>query len=91
MTKKERKALQKFMNKFTELEEEKDRIFKELQEENKKVNGNAWCSAKTNMEELKKAGVKWAEAHYEKYLYYCAQQDLIGEYGQMLAELKFWK
>lgn len=87
----ERKALQDFMNKYGELRKEQDRIFKELQEENRKVNGNAWCCAKTNYEELKELGIKWAESYYEEYVKLTGKLDLISEYGSMLAELNFWK
>ena len=91
MRKEERKALQGFMNRYEELNKERDRYFKELQEENKKVTGTAWCCAKSNMEDLKKAGVTWAESHYERYVQLGAKIDLLGEYGSMLAELGFWK
>lgn len=91
MTKNERKALQDFMNKMDTIRAEQGRIFKELQAENRKVTGNAWCCAESNMEDLVNAGVKWAKGRYQRYVELNAQMDLLNEYGSMLAELNFWK
>lgn len=91
MTKTERTAMQNFMNKYEEIRKEQDRIFNELQIENKSVNGNAWCCAETNAEELYKAGFKWAKGSYQRYVELRGQMDLLMQYGNMLAELNFWK
>lgn len=91
MTKTEKNAMQNFFNRYGEISQEADRIFKVLQEENKKVNGKAWCNAETNAEELLQAGVKWAHGYYQKYVGLLAQKSLMLDFGQELANLNFWK
>ena len=91
MTQTERNAMQNFMNKYTEIRQEKDRIFEELQVQNKSTNGNAWCSAEINAKELYEAGQKWAKGRYMRYVELTGQERLLNEYGSMLAELNFWK
>lgn len=88
MTKKEREALQGFMNKIGGLKKERDRIFEELQISNNNNNGRAWCSAEMNAKEL---GNEWAEDMLRKYNDIGAQIELLQEYGTMLASIDFWK
>ena len=91
MTKTEKQAMQKFFNRLGEIDKKRDEIFKRLQVENKRVNGNAWCCAQTNAEELLKAGCKWAEYSYEEYVKLGGQYDLMLQFGQELANIDFWK
>ncbi len=91
MTKKERRALQDFMNQESELTKERDRIFKELQDMSRAAGMVVYCCAESNAKQLTELGDKRANWLYENYLRACAQLDLLMNYGSMLAELNFWK
>lgn len=91
MTKTERTTMQNFFNRIGDIDNEMNNIFYELQKENKIVNGNAWCNAEANAEELVKAGVKWAKGRYQRYVELKGQYDLMLQFGQELANIDFWK
>lgn len=53
MTTKERKTIQNFINKLTELEAEQDKAFKELQNLNVTCgDGDKWCCLESNLKTL---------------------------------------
>ena len=92
MRKDEREALQKFMNRFGTIREEKDKIFHDLQDLCRKNGKTIWCSAEDNMQELQDTpDAERATDLYNRYWFYEGQYDLIGDYGTMLAEMDFWK
>lgn len=91
MTERERTALQGFMNKWNEIESDKDEAFKKLQNLSRDNGLPVYCCAKTNAEQLRAAGVEIAEEWYERYVMKCGEADLIQEYGEMLSGINFWK
>ena len=100
MTTKERKTIQNFVNRMTELRETADSAFKELQTLNKSVSGTAWCSAESNYKDivecLSKPGCSphiadRAQRLYEQYVGAEAQQILLQDLMTDLANIGFWK
>lgn len=96
MTAKERKLIQTTINKLTDLDAEKDRLFKELQDLNVKCgDGSRWCSVDANFEGVRQNGDE-TQRHralymYRRYFEANAKEDLLREFGQELANLGFWK
>ena len=96
MTAKERNFIQTTINKLTELDAEKDRLFKQLQALNVECgDGRKWCSVDANLEGARKHGDEnqrnralWM---YRRYFEADAKEDLLREFGQGLADLGFWK
>lgn len=91
MTKTERATLQNFFNKYGQIRERQDEIFNKLKDENKRINGTAWCSPQQNAKELVAAGERWAIGAMKEYTELDGQERLILELGQELANLGFWK
>lgn len=97
MTTRERNAMQKFFNRLTEYDNERDRYFAELQELNaKNGDGSRWCSAEHNLHELEKTCkderiINRAREAYRRYEQANGKLDLLHEFGFELAELNFWK
>lgn len=96
MTAKERKLIQTTINKLTDLDAEKDRLFKELQDLNAKCgDGHRWCSVDANFEGVRANGNKDQQSRalwlYRRYFEAEAKKDLLRELGQGLANLGFWK
>jgi len=91
MRKNERKALQEFMNKIHDIDDERDYAFHRLQEMSRENGMPVYCDAKTNWKQLIEADVPMANYYYKHYLQASAKYDLIEEYGSMLANIDFWK
>lgn len=96
MTTKERKTIQNFINKLTELEAEQDKAFKELQNLNVTCgDGDKWCCLESNLKGVLDHGTDRdkgrAEYLYRKYFEAEAKMDVIRELGGELAALGFWK
>jgi hypothetical protein len=97
MTTKERTAIQRFVNKLSELDEIKHAAFVELQNINEAHgDGNRWCSPDYNLDCLIAANaeqihINRAKRCYRDYFEADAKQDLIRELGGTLADLGFWK
>ena len=90
MTKRERKALQEFMNKTCRYDADSDKVFKELQDLNQRMGtGHRWCSAEMNYKDLLSCGHDYGYL-FKMYVALNAKKDLLKEYGSMLAELNFW-
>lgn len=96
MTAKERNLIQATINKLTELDAEKDRLFNDLQALNVKCgDGHKWCSVDANFEGIRQHGDE-TQRHralwmYRRYFEADAKEDLLREFGQELANLGFWK
>lgn len=92
MTKKERDALQKFINRTTEIDKRAHEIFQSLQDMCRQHGKTAWCSASENRKELQDTGDAFrADLLYEEYLKLDGARKLIGDLGSTLAKLNFWK
>lgn len=95
MTTKERKALQKIINRMDELEIEKSTAFYELQVLNEDFgDGTKWCSVQANVEGVLKHGDEYSNrralAAYRRYFEADAKEALIRDLGGELANLGFW-
>lgn len=98
MTRNERAAVQKFINKISELDRISDETLETLKDMNEAHgDGHRWCSWKGNLDGLAKTLdrddiiYRRAEYQYERFLKAEAQKDLIRSLGQDLADLGFWK
>lgn len=92
MTKREREAMQKLVNRHSKYREEADNAFKTLQDLNEvEGTGTRWCSAVENMKDLLSQGRDYTWI-YNKYIENSAKADVLEwELGGELAELNFWK
>lgn len=92
MTKKEHDALQKFMNRTMDLQKIESEAFTALQDLATANGLPRYCSAQLNAEQLAHTpDAEKAERLYKQWLDANSKQDLLCDYGMMLAELNFWK
>lgn len=98
MTKTERAVIQKFINKFSDLDVVRDATLKNLQDMNEEHgDGHRWCSWEACLDGLAKTLgrddiiYRRAKVQYETFLKASAQKDFIRDFGSALAEIGFWK
>ena len=98
MTKSERAAMQSFFNKISEFDEVSSQTLTRLKDLNEAHgDGSRWCGWEANLEGLLRTLgpdhiiYRRANATYERYLEARARHDLLMEFGQVLADLGFWK
>lgn len=91
MTTTEKKALQNFFNNYSRLSDEKDKTFKEIQDEVRYTGETPSCSLQWNIEVLKKHKRPFAETLYRRYIELDAKMDTMRDLGQVLADINFWK
>ena len=96
MTTKERNIIQTHFNKFMELDAQKDRCFKALQDLNAESgDGTRWCGVESNLRGVWEHGSEIDRNRalhlYRLYFEADAKEDLLRELGQPLADIGFWK
>lgn len=99
MRKTEKETLQAFMNRFTELNNEEMKHFKALQSLSRENGLTVYCSAVSNFEQLYELAIETGNTSlkrdaltlYAAYENVCGKQELLNNYGSMLANIDFWK
>ena len=98
MTTREHDTIQRFFNRMSDIDREKDEVLEQLQQISvSEGDGHRWCTIVENLRSVqRKHGIGTfasdrAQRLYVRYEQLCAQEELLMDLGSELAEINFWR